>query len=52
MATVGIVVFWPTLLFTSGDGAQAAEVAHLKGEMQAIETASRQKGCNIKFNKA
>jgi hypothetical protein len=52
LATVGVVIFWPALLFTSGDGAQAAEVARLKGEMNAIETASRQKGCDIKFNRS
>lgn len=49
--TVGLVVFWPALLFTQGDGAQAAEVARLKGEMQAIEDASRRKGCGITFDK-
>lgn len=49
--TVGLVVFWPALLFTQGDGAQAAEVARLKGEMQAIEDAARRKGCGIKFQK-
>lgn len=49
---VGLIVFWPALLFTSGDGAQAAEVARLKGEMDAIETASRRNNCGIVFNKA
>lgn len=48
---VGMIVFWPALLFTQGDGAQAAEVARLKGEMEAIETASRRNGCGIVFNK-
>jgi hypothetical protein len=36
--TVGLVVFWPALFFMKGDGAQAAEVGRLKGEMQAIDT--------------
>lgn len=49
--TVGLVLFWPALLFTQGDGAQAAEVARLKGEMEAIETASNRKGCGIVFQK-
>ena len=49
--TVGLVVFWPALLFTQGDGAQAAEVARLKGEMQAIEDASRRRGCGITFDR-
>ena len=50
--TVGLVVFWPALFLMKGDGAQAAEVARLKGEMQALETASRRNGCNIKFEAA
>jgi len=49
--TVGLVLFWPALFFTQGDGAQAAEVARLKGEMQAIEDASTRKGCGIVFQK-
>lgn len=47
--TVGLVLFWPALFLTKGDGASAAEVSRLKGEMQAIEDASRRKGCGIKF---
>src|SRR5688572_18533961 len=35
---VALVVFWPALFFVKGDGAQAAEVSRLRGEMQAIET--------------
>jgi hypothetical protein len=46
---VALVVFWPALFLVKGDGAQAAEVSRLKGEMQAIETASRRKGCGIGF---
>jgi hypothetical protein len=52
LTTVGVVIFWPALFFTSGDGAQAAELARLKGEMQAIEDVSRLKQCGIKFQKA
>jgi len=48
---VGLVVFWPALLFTKGDGASAAEVARLKGEMEAIEQASIQKRCGIQFQR-
>ena len=47
---VALVVFWPALFLVKGDGAQAAEVSRLKGEMQAIETASRRKGCGIVFD--
>lgn len=46
---VGAVLFWPALFLAKGDGAGAAEVARLKGEMQAIETASVQKNCGIVF---
>jgi hypothetical protein len=49
VTTVGVVLFWPALFFTKGDGASAAEVARLKGEMQAIEDASRVKKCGINF---
>ena len=48
---VGIVLFWPALFFISGDGPQAAEVARLKGEMDAIETASIRKQCRIQFRR-
>lgn len=47
---VGVVLFWPALFFIKGDGAQAAEVARLKGEMQAIETANTVKNCGIRFS--
>lgn len=46
---VGAVVFWPALFLMKGDGAQAAELSRLKGEMDAIERVSRQRGCNIRF---
>ncbi|MFV0385561.1 hypothetical protein [Paracoccus sp. (in: a-proteobacteria)] len=50
-ASVGAVLFWPALFMIKGDGAQAAEVARLKGEMQAIETANTVKNCGIRFVK-
>lgn len=46
---VGLIVFWPAMFFARGDGAKAAEVARLKGEMKAIEDASKAKGCGIQF---
>lgn len=52
MTTVGVVLFWPALFFNKGDGAQSAELARLKGEMQAIEDASRRKGCEMQFKKS
>lgn len=50
-AGVGIILFWPALLMVKGDGTTAAELARLKGEMDAIEQASIQKNCGIQFKK-
>ncbi|MCB1516144.1 MAG: hypothetical protein KDJ19_00800 [Hyphomicrobiaceae bacterium] len=47
MTTVGVVLFWPAIFFNKGDGASAAEVARLKGEILAIQQASDTKHCNI-----
>ncbi len=47
--TAGLIIFWPAIFLVKGDGAQAAEVSRLKGEMQAIQTASSRKGCGIQF---
>ena len=49
---VGLVLFWPSLFFIKGDGTTAAEVARLKGEMDAIEQASIAKKCGIQFQRA
>ena len=49
---VGLILFWPSLFFIKGDGTTAAEVARLKGEMDAIEQASVRKKCGIQFQKA
>lgn len=43
---VGLVLFWPTLFFLKGDGAEAQEYARLKGEHEALETAYAQKNCH------
>lgn len=47
--TIAVVVFWPAAFLIKGDNAKAAEVARLKGEMQAIEQASIAKSCDIRF---
>ena len=49
---VGMVLFWPTLFFLKGDSESAAEVARLKGEMEALEKANVEKGCGLKFERA
>ncbi|MCF4099783.1 hypothetical protein [Maritalea mediterranea] len=46
---VSLVLFWPAAFLIKGDSAAAAEVSRLKGEMNAIETVSRQKNCGIVF---
>ena len=48
---VAVILFWPALFFIKGDGTTAAELARLKGEMEAIEAASIQKNCGIQFNR-
>ena len=47
----GVIVFWPALFFTHGNNATTAELAQLKGEMEAIEAASRSKHCGINFHR-
>lgn len=47
--TVGVVLFWPALLFNEGDGQKANEVANLKGQMNAIQQAAVQKQCGFNF---
>jgi hypothetical protein len=50
--TVGVIVFWPALFLIGGDKQSAAELARLKGEMEAIEQASIRKNCGIQFQRA
>src|SRR5580700_1168297 len=33
---VGVVLFWPALLFIKGDAGSAQEISQLKGDMDAI----------------
>ena len=46
---VAIVVFWPAAFFVGGDRGNAAELARLKGEMDALEQTSIKKNCGIQF---
>lgn len=46
---VGLVIFWPALFFTKGNDETTAELARLKGSMDAIEQMSIQKRCGITF---
>jgi hypothetical protein len=49
---VGLVIFWPALLFTKGNDETTAELARLKGQMDAIEEVSIKKRCGITFQRA
>jgi hypothetical protein len=48
---VALVLFWPAAFFIKGDGATAAELGRLKGEFEALEKVSNQKGCGIRFQR-
>ena len=47
--TAAIIVFWPAAFLVTGDDAQTAELARLKGEFEAIQKVSVQKNCGIRF---
>lgn len=49
---VGLVVFWPAMLLTKGNDENTAELARLKGQMDAIEQVSIKKRCGITFQHA
>ena len=45
---IGLVLFWPALLFLEGgDGPEATEYANLKGEYEALRENSVSKKCSI-----
>lgn len=43
---VGLVLFWPALFFLASGSDREEELARLKGELEAIESASIQKDCS------
>lgn len=49
---VTLILFWPALFFIGGNKENEAELARLKGEMEAIEKVSIQKDCSISFQQA
>ena len=51
-ATIGAILFWPTLFFLEGgDGPQAMEYSMLRGKFDALEQVSIRKKCSIEFSK-
>lgn len=49
---IALVVFWPAAFFIKGDKQTAAELARLKGELEALEQTSIRKNCGIVFKRA
>jgi hypothetical protein len=49
LVAVTAVIFWPAAFFVGGDRQNAAELARLKSEMDALEQASIRKNCGIQF---
>jgi hypothetical protein len=49
--TAAVILFWPAAFMIKGNGANAQEVAQLKGDMDAIEQSNIQKKCGLQFNK-
>lgn len=47
--TAAVIVFWPAAFMVSGDDAQTAELARLKGEFNTIQQVSVQKNCGTRF---
>jgi outer membrane lipoprotein-sorting protein len=49
--TAAIIIFWPAAFFVQGDKQNAAELARLKGELEAVEQVSIRKQCGIQFRR-
>jgi hypothetical protein len=49
VTTAAVVVFWPATFFVGGDEQNAAELARLRGQMDAIEQTSIRKKCRIQL---
>jgi hypothetical protein len=50
--TVAVVVFWPAAFLVGGDDRNTAELARLRGELEALEQVSTRKKCGIQFQRA
>lgn len=52
VTTAAVIVFWPAAFFVQGDKQNAAQLAQLKGQMDAIQQESIRKNCAITFQHA
>jgi hypothetical protein len=50
--TAAVIIFWPAAFLVQGDKNNAAQLAQLKGQMDAIQQASIMKNCGIQFQQA
>lgn len=48
---VALVLFWPAAFFIKGNKGNAAELARLKGQLEAIESENIRRKCGIVFAK-
>ena len=49
--TATVILFWPAAFFIKGDGQNAAELARLKGEFEALEKVSIEKNCGLQVQR-
>jgi outer membrane murein-binding lipoprotein Lpp len=47
-----IILFWPAAFFIKGDGQNAAELARLKGEFEALEKMGIERNCNLQVRRS
>jgi len=50
--TAAVIIFWPAAFLVQGDKNNAAQLAQLKGQMDAIQQESIIKNCGIQFQQA
>jgi hypothetical protein len=50
--TVGVLIVWPALFLNHGDNQTTAQLALLKGQMDALQQESIRKNCGFQFQTA
>lgn len=46
MTAVSLILFWPAAFFIGSAGDHGADIARLRGELQALSDTSKAKGCS------